>query len=120
MLYDKAELETIRMVSILKLFLAPDPDLPPLPPPHFSPVYHPSLLPSLDFSPPPTHIFPLSLKVLNHENFELAFFTLSDTIWIGDFGTEPKNRIFYIIILVLISMKFLLFAASSVFGKTFF
>jgi hypothetical protein len=30
------------------------------------------------------------LKVPKCENFELAFFTVSDTIWIVDLRTEPK------------------------------
>jgi hypothetical protein len=34
----------------------------------------------------------LNLKVPKRENFELAFFTLSDPIWEGDLGTEAKNR----------------------------
>ena len=34
------------------------------------------------------------------ENYEHAFFTISDTVWIGDLGAEPKNGF----ILVLISM----------------
>jgi hypothetical protein len=32
------------------------------------------------------------LKVPKRESFELAFFTLSDTIWIVDLGTETKNE----------------------------
>ncbi len=30
------------------------------------------------------------LKVPKRENFELAIFTLSDPIWVGDFETEAK------------------------------
>jgi hypothetical protein len=29
------------------------------------------------------------------ENFELAFFALSDPTWVVDLGTEAKNRFFY-------------------------
>ncbi len=31
------------------------------------------------------------VKVPKPENFELAFFTLSDSTWVGDLGTEAKN-----------------------------
>jgi hypothetical protein len=33
--------------------------------------------------------------MLKPENFELAFFTLSDPIWVGDLGSEAKKSIFY-------------------------
>jgi hypothetical protein len=33
-------------------------------------------------------------KVPKHENFSLAFFALSEPIWVGDLGTEPKNPFF--------------------------
>ncbi len=39
------------------------------------------------------------LKVPKCESFELAFFTLSDTIWIVDLGSEPKyvfNAVSYV------------------------
>jgi hypothetical protein len=36
-----------------------------------------------------------SVKVPKHENFELAFFTLSDRIWVDDLGTEAKVVFFY-------------------------
>jgi hypothetical protein len=46
------------------------------------------------------------LKAPKRENFELVFFfTLSDTIWLADLGTEPKMGFFYIIF-GLISMDF--------------
>ncbi len=35
------------------------------------------------------------LQVSKRENFSLAFFTLSEPIWVGDLGTEPKNPFFY-------------------------
>jgi hypothetical protein len=36
------------------------------------------------------------LKVPKHENFELAFFTLSDPpFWVGELVAEAKNRFFY-------------------------
>ncbi len=37
----------------------------------------------------------MSLKEPNRENFELAFFTLSDHILVGDLGTEAKNGFVY-------------------------
>jgi hypothetical protein len=37
----------------------------------------------------------LTLKVPKRENFSLAFFALSEPIWVGDLGTGEKNRIFY-------------------------
>jgi hypothetical protein len=36
-----------------------------------------------------------SLKVPKRENFSLAFFALSEPIWVCDLGTGEKNRIFY-------------------------
>ncbi len=35
------------------------------------------------------------LKVPKRENFSLAFFALSEPIWVSDLGTGEKNRIFY-------------------------
>jgi hypothetical protein len=35
------------------------------------------------------------LKVPKRENFSPAFYTLSEPIWVGDLGTEPKNLFFY-------------------------
>ena len=35
------------------------------------------------------------LKVPKRENFSLAFFALSEPIWVCDLGTGEKNRIFY-------------------------
>ena len=35
------------------------------------------------------------LKVPKRENFSLAFFALSEPIWLCDLGTGEKNRIFY-------------------------
>ncbi len=35
------------------------------------------------------------LKVPKRENFSLAFFALNEPIWVCDFGTGGKNRIFY-------------------------
>jgi hypothetical protein len=32
---------------------------------------------------------------LKRENFELSFFTLSDPIWVGDFGAEVKKKMFH-------------------------
>jgi hypothetical protein len=37
----------------------------------------------------------ISLKVPKRENFSLAFFALSEHIWICELGTGEKNRIFY-------------------------
>ncbi len=34
------------------------------------------------------------LKVPKRENFSLAFFTLSEPIWVGDLGTAKKIRFF--------------------------
>jgi hypothetical protein len=38
---------------------------------------------------------PSTLKVPKRENFSLAFFALSEPIWVCDLGTGDKNRIFY-------------------------
>ncbi len=35
------------------------------------------------------------LKVPKRENFSLAFFALSEPIWVCDLGTGPKNPFFY-------------------------
>jgi hypothetical protein len=35
------------------------------------------------------------LKVPKRENFELAFFTLNDPIWVVGLGTEAKNEFFF-------------------------
>jgi hypothetical protein len=35
------------------------------------------------------------LKVPKRENFLLAFFALSEPIWVCDLGTGPKNQFFY-------------------------
>jgi hypothetical protein len=35
------------------------------------------------------------LKVPKRENFSLAFFALSEPIWVCDLGTGEKKRIFY-------------------------
>jgi hypothetical protein len=38
----------------------------------------------------------LSWRVVpKRENFSLAFFALSEPIWVCDLGTAEKNRIFY-------------------------
>ncbi len=37
----------------------------------------------------------LELKVPKRENFSLAFFALSEPIWVCELGTGDKNRIFY-------------------------
>jgi hypothetical protein len=37
----------------------------------------------------------LRLKVPKRENFSLAFFALSEPIWVCELGTDEKNRIFY-------------------------
>jgi hypothetical protein len=34
------------------------------------------------------------LKVPKRENFLLAFFALSEPIWVGDLGTKPKKNFF--------------------------
>jgi hypothetical protein len=34
------------------------------------------------------------VKLPKPENFELAFFTLSDSTWVGDLGTEEKMDFF--------------------------
>ncbi len=36
-----------------------------------------------------------NLKVPKRENFSLAFFALSEPIWVCDLGTREKNGIFY-------------------------
>ncbi len=36
----------------------------------------------------------LSLKVPKRENFSLAFFALSEPIWVCDVGSGEKNRFF--------------------------
>jgi hypothetical protein len=36
-----------------------------------------------------------SLKVPKRENFLLAFFALSEPIWVCDLGSGEKNRFFY-------------------------
>ncbi len=41
------------------------------------------------------HAVLLTLKVPKRENFSLAFFALSEPIWVCDLGTGDKNRIFY-------------------------
>jgi hypothetical protein len=35
------------------------------------------------------------LKVPKREKFSLAFFALSEPIWVCDLGTEEENQIFY-------------------------
>ncbi len=40
-------------------------------------------------------IFPLTLKVPKHENFSIAFFALSEPIWVCDVGTAKKIEFFY-------------------------
>jgi hypothetical protein len=35
------------------------------------------------------------LKVPKRENFSLAFFALSEPIWVCDLGSGKKNRFFY-------------------------
>ncbi len=47
-------------------------------------------------------IFEISLKVPKHENFSIAFFALSEPIWVCDVGTAKKSNFF--IDLPLISM----------------
>ncbi len=37
----------------------------------------------------------MRLKVPKSENFSLAFFALSESIWVCDLGTGEKNLIFY-------------------------
>jgi hypothetical protein len=37
----------------------------------------------------------LTLKVPKRENFSLAFFALSEPIWVCDLGSGKKNRFFY-------------------------
>ncbi len=39
--------------------------------------------------------FLYQLKVPKRENFSLAFFALSEPIWVCDLWTGEKNRIFY-------------------------
>jgi hypothetical protein len=36
-----------------------------------------------------------TLKVPKRENFSLAFFALTEPIWVCELGTDEKNRIFY-------------------------
>ena len=55
------------------------------------------------------------LKVPKRENFSLAFFTLSEPIWVCDLGTGTKIDVF--INCPLISKVFWFFAAHSVCGK---
>ena len=55
------------------------------------------------------------LKVPKRENFSLAFFALSEPIWVCDLGTGDKNRIFYQLTPDFDSFWF--FAAHWVCGK---
>ncbi len=55
------------------------------------------------------------LKVPKRENFSLAFFALSEPIWVCDLGTGEKNRIFYQLTPDFDSFWF--FAAHWVCGK---
>ncbi len=52
------------------------------------------------------------LKVPKRENFSLAFFTLSEPIWVGDLGIAKIIRFF--ITLPLISMVFVFYRILSV------
>jgi hypothetical protein len=36
-----------------------------------------------------------TLKVPKHENFSIAFFALSEPIWVCDVGTAKKSNFFY-------------------------
>jgi hypothetical protein len=47
------------------------------------------------------------LKVPKRENFSLAFFTLSEPIWVGDLGIAKKNRFFITLPLILMVFSFL-------------
>jgi hypothetical protein len=38
--------------------------------------------------------FRSDLKVPKRENFLLAFFALSEPIWVGDLGTKQKKKFF--------------------------
>ncbi len=49
---------------------------------------------STAFSPTPATSYE-ALKVPKRENFSLAFFALSELIWVCEIGTGEKNRIFY-------------------------
>ncbi len=40
-------------------------------------------------------IFHFHLKVPKRENFSLAFFALSEPIWVCNLGSGKKNRFFY-------------------------
>ncbi len=55
------------------------------------------------------------LKVPKHENFSLAFFALSEPIWVCDLGTGEKNRIFYQLTPDFDGFRF--FAAYWMWGK---
>ena len=46
------------------------------------------------------------LKVPKRENFSLAFFALSEPIWVCDLGSGEKNRFFYQMIPDLESLWF--------------
>ncbi len=41
------------------------------------------------------NIYELCLKVPKRENFSLAFFALSEPIWVCDLGSGKKNQFFY-------------------------
>ncbi len=40
------------------------------------------------------NFFPFSLKVPKHENLSIAFFALSEPIWVCDVGTAKKIEFF--------------------------
>ncbi len=48
-----------------------------------------------------------ALKVPKQGNFLLAFFALSEPIWVGDLGTETKNPFFINRLLILMVFGFL-------------
>jgi hypothetical protein len=46
-------------------------------------------------SPPSSNGWNIPLKVPKHENFSIAFFALSEPIWVCDVGTAKKIEFFY-------------------------
>jgi hypothetical protein len=56
-----------------------------------------------------------SIKGAKREKFSLAFFALSEPIWVCDLGTGEKNRIFYQLTPDFDGFWF--FAANRVCGK---
>ncbi len=59
-------------------------------------------------------------KVPKRENFSLAFFTLSEPIWVGDLGIAKKIRFFITLPLISIVFGFLPHTECAVSKKKMF